>query len=74
MPRVDLVQSLQSCGSHYPISTYEWLYQRVDQPGTRYCFTLGGGPTPVEIPPEFHDVQMIPPINDPRAQWAVLAR
>lgn len=73
-PRVDLVQSLQSCGSHYPIGTYEWLYQRVNQPGTRYCFTVGGGPTPVEIPQEFRALQMIPTINYPRAQLAVLER
>ena len=73
-PHVDLVQSLQSCGSHYPIATYEWLYQRVDQPSTRYCFTVGGGPTPVEIPTEFHALRMMPTINYPQAQLAVLAR
>jgi len=72
-PRVDLVQSLQSCGSHYPIATYEWLYRRVDQAGTRYCFTVGGGPTPVEIPAKFRCIEMIPTINYPQSQLAVLA-
>ncbi len=72
-PKIDLVQSTLSCGTHYPISTYEWLYQRVDHPSTRYCFTVGGK-TPVEIPKEFSVIKKIPTINHAGNHYAVMTR
>ena len=72
-PRVDLIQSTLSCGTHYPIATYNWLYDRVNHTDTRYCFTVGGT-TPVDIPTEFTVLREIPCMNLPGNHYAVLSR
>ena len=72
-PAVDLIQSTLSCGTHYPIATYNWLYNKVNHSETRYCFQVGGG-TPVEIPPEFTILKEIPCINFPGSHYAVLSK
>ena len=72
-PTVDLVQSTLSCGTHYPIATYNWLYNKINQSETRYCFQVGGG-TPVEIPPEFTLLKEIPCMNFPGNHYAVLSK
>jgi hypothetical protein len=72
-PNVDLIQSTLSCGTHYPIATYNWLYNKVNHSETRYCFQVGGG-TPVEIPPEFTILKEIPCINFPGSHYAVLSK
>ena len=72
-PQVDLVQSTLSCGTHYPIATYNWLYDRVNHTDTRYCFTVGGT-TPVDIPAAFTVLREIPCMNLPGNHYAVLSR
>ena len=38
-PVVDLIQSFRSCGYHYPLSTYNFLYGKQDN-NTKYLFTV----------------------------------
>ena len=70
---VDLVQSLHSCGAHYPISTYNWLYDRVNHSGTLYSFVISDAAA-AEIPREFELVHTVPMINYPHLKHRVLRR
>ena len=72
-PTVDLIQSTLSCGTHYPIAAYNWLYDQANHADTRYCFTVGGR-TPVEIPAEFTVLREIPCMNLPGYHYAVMSR
>ena len=72
-PTVDLVQSTLSCGTHYPLSTYDWLYARVNHSNTRYCFTMTGT-DPVDVPLEFRAEQSVPCMNHPGNHYHVFGR
>ena len=38
-PVADLIQSFRSCGYHYPLSTYDFLFKKQDD-DTKYLFTV----------------------------------
>ena len=72
-PPVDLVQSLHSCGAHYPIETYNWLYDRVNHSDTLYSFVISDTAA-ARIPPEFELMHTVPMINYPHLKHRVLRR
>jgi hypothetical protein len=39
MPKVDVVQSFRSCGFHYPLDTYKFLYEKQDM-DCSFIFTI----------------------------------
>lgn len=70
---VDLVQSLHSCGAHYPIHTYDWLYDRVNHDGTLYSFVISDTAAE-QIPSEFELVHTVPMVNYSHLKHRVLRR
>ena len=64
-PTVDLIMSFRSCGFHYPMNTYEWLYKKINTEDTRYYMTIGGLKAPLEIPPEFEIIGKNVPMGAP---------
>lgn len=70
---VDLVQSLHSCGAHYPIETYDWLWDRVNHSSTVYSFVISDAAA-ARIPPEFELMHTVPMINYPHLKHRVLRR
>jgi SAM-dependent methyltransferase len=71
--RVDLVQSLHSCGAHYPIDTYDWLYDQVNHGSTLYSFVITDAAA-AKIPLEFELMHTVPMINYPYLKHRVLRR
>ena len=69
-PKVDIVQSFLSCGAHYPIDTYKWLYEKINQSHTRYIFTTNTDPA--AVPSYFKIINTIEFINEPRGLYNVL--
>jgi len=72
-PRVDLVQSLHSCGAHYPMETYDWLYDRVNHDSTLYSFVMSDAAA-ARIPQQFELIHTVPMINYPYLKHRVLRR
>lgn len=72
-PTVDLVQSLHSCGAHYPMATYNWLYDRVNCSSTLYSFVISDTAAG-QIPKEFELLHTVPMINYPHLKHRVLRR
>jgi len=69
-PKVNLVQSFLSCGAHYPIDNYKWLYDKINLPNTRYIFTTNK--TIQDIPSYFKIVNTVPFINEPNGLYNIL--
>lgn len=72
-PRVDLVQSLHSCGAHYPIDTYGWLYEQVNHSGTLYDFVISDSAAEL-IPQYFELTHTVPMINYAHLKHRVLRK